>query len=156
MKRHLRTAVAISAAGLFLGCGSSLVPSTPLDELERNEALWGEAEPEEYRYAIRRLCFCVPDVVRPVRVTVRSGAVVERVYVDDGRPVPSGLADLFPGVDGLFELVRDAIDRDAATLEVRYDPASGVPMEISIDYLLEAVDEELSVDVVEAVLALDP
>lgn len=124
------------------------------DGLAEARRLWASEEPADYRIDVRRLCFCGFDVTRAVRVTVHNGAVVSRRYVDDGMPA-SGAPDLFPDVAGLFEIVEDAIQRDAHRLDVRYDPALGFPLSIVIDYIEQAVDEELTlqVDAFEALTA---
>ena len=49
------------------------------------------------------------DRLGPVRVTVVGADVTSRVYVDSGDPVDPQMEDLFPTVDGLFEVLLDAL-----------------------------------------------
>jgi hypothetical protein len=49
----------------------------------------------------------------------------------------------------LFAIIEDALDEDAHSVEVIYDQSTGVPLEIRIDYIELAIDEELGFDVVE-------
>jgi hypothetical protein len=100
-------------------------------------------------YAIERLCFCLDEWRGPTRITVVGVDPTERVYVDTGDPVPMQAEDAFPSVDGLFAIIEDALDKDAHSVEVIYDPSTGVPLEIRIDYIELAIDEELGFDVVE-------
>ena len=44
---------------------------------------------------------------------------------------------------GLFEIVADAGRRNAATLDVDYDPRDGHPTRIAIDYELQMADDEI-------------
>lgn len=124
-----------------------------LHELSRNQTRWSRVGPDAYSYVIRRLCFCIGPATVPGRVTVLEDGTVERVYVESGEDVPEDLRDLFPTVEGLFDVLQDAFERDAHRIDVTYDPSSGVPLDIFIDYQENVADEELGFDVVEAVTA---
>ena len=104
-------------------------------------------------FAVERLCFCGAESRGPVRVRVQGMAVVERVYVDTGGPVPGTFAELFPTVDGLFALVRSAIEGGAYEVRVTYHAVLGVPIDVWIDYIENAVDDELGLTVTESVEA---
>ena len=86
-----------------------------------------------------------------MRVTVTSDQVTDRTYIDSGEAVPALFQDLFPTVDGLFDVLRDAIERQAHRIDVTYDPISGVPLDVFIDYEQNIADEELGFSVVETV-----
>lgn len=124
-----------------------------LHELSTNRARWSRVGPDAYSYAVRRLCFCAGPALVAVRVTVLEDGTVERVYVETGEEVPEELQELFPTVDGLFDVLADAFDRNAHSVEVTYDPSSGAPLDIFIDYRENVADEELGFDVVESVTA---
>jgi hypothetical protein len=154
MRRRLRpgsgrVAVLALVAGLA-GCEIS-GPGDPTFEVYRNRAVWRAERPESYEYTVQRLCFCITDAVRPVRVRVSGESVTSRVYAADATPVPSQYAESFPSVEGLFQLILDAMDDEADEIDVVYDPDTGVPLEIAIDYIAMAVDDELTVRVVEDV-----
>lgn len=134
-------------------CDISGPGPSELHELSTNRARWSEEGPDAYSYAIRRLCFCGGPVLHAVRVTVSEDGTVERVFVETGEEVPEELQDLFPTVDGLFDVLVDAFDRNARSVDVTYDPSSGAPLDIFIDYEENVDDEELGFDVVESVTA---
>jgi hypothetical protein len=113
-------------------------------ELERNRERWAERGFPDYDLTLRRLCFCPPELVRPVVVAVRDGEIASVTFTETGEPVDPEFARFFPDVEGLFDLVQDAIDRDADSLVVDYDAALGYPAAISIDYEAGIADEELS------------
>ena len=141
-------------AGLLLAvaaCGTTGPSMGPLAELERAEAAWEQEGPSSYTYAIERLCFCAPDGRGPVRVRVEAGAVTERTYVASGDPVADPLAAAFPAVEGLFDILRSALDSGAHSVSVTYDPDLGVPLELFIDYHQQTADEELGMKVTEDV-----
>ncbi len=112
-------------------------------ELDRNKALWERVRPSKYVFDVERLCFCGVEARGPVRVEVSAGRVSVRTYVDSREPVPSTYESLFPSVDGLFELLVDAMERDAHQIEVTYDRETGVPIDLWIDYVENVADEEL-------------
>lgn len=143
----------IAALALLLataGCGTTGPNSDLRSQIEQNRALWMQLGPASYQYGVQRLCFCGPDAIGPVRVTVENGAVVSRVYADSDEPVAANLASLFPTVDGLFDVLVDAMDRDAAQIDVTWDSATGLPSEFFIDYDVGIADEELGFRIDEA------
>ena len=54
-------------------------------------------------------------------------------------------------MEGLFDLLRAAIEGGAHTIDVTYHPALGVPIDFWIDYLENVADEEVGMRVTEAV-----
>ena len=105
-------------------------------------ARWEEVGPPTYRVVQSRRCFCVPEVTRPVVVTVGS-AGVSRTYQGSGLPVPAHWQPLFPTIAGMFELIEEAIDDGVHLLEARYDPGTGAPPEGYIDRDERIIDEEV-------------
>ena len=65
------------------------------------------------------------------------------MYVDGGAQVSAQLADLFPDIPGLFAIIADAIARNPFDMAVTYDPTTGVPVDVWIDYVQNIADEEL-------------
>lgn len=111
-------------------------------DLRRAQTRWTRSGVQDYSIVVQYLCFCA--YTRPVRITVRFGNVVSRVDAETGQPVPEA-GNHIRDVQGLFALVREAIDRDAHRLEASYDATYGFPKEIDIDYIGNAVDDELQI-----------
>ena len=144
----------LTLAGLPLtlaGCGTTDPSTGKLVELELAARAWDRADLASYVYSVERLCFCAPDGRGPVRVRVEDGVVTERTYVDSGNAVPDGLREAFPAVEGLFDILRDAIESGAHSVTVTYHPDLGVPVEFFIDYHEQMADEELGMRVTEDV-----
>lgn len=138
------------------GCGTT-GPGAPFSiELANNARLWAGQAPDAYRYAVRRLCFCGPEAIGPVRMDVVDGQVVSMVYVEGGGPVDSDYESLFPTVEGLFAVLADALERDAVQIDVTWDPETGIPVDFFIDYDEGIADEELGFTVTEMPEAIDP
>ncbi len=132
------TALALSAAcGLVTGPGDGDDDKT----LRQAQIRWNSARVQDYTVVVQHLCFC--GYVRPVRVTVRSGVLVSSVDAESGEPVPSYAT--VRDIAGLFTLIREAIDEGADRLDVTYHAQLGYPTLINIDYVTNAIDDELTV-----------
>ena len=134
-----------AGAALALSAACGLVTGTDDDDndkaLRTAQIRWNNAAVQDYTVVVQHLCFC--GYVRPVRITVRSGAVVSSVDAQTGEPVPSYAT--VRDVMALFTLIRKAIDDGADRLEVTYDAQLGYPTFINIDYHKNAADDELQV-----------
>lgn len=150
----MRNALTALACVGFTACSDMGPDVGLLAELEQARARWESARPTSYVFAVERLCFCGLESRGPARVRVQGDIVIERVYVDTGAPVPASFADSFPTVNGLFDLLRSAIEGGAHEVRVTYDPVLGVPEDFWIDYLEYAIDEELGIRVTEEVQAV--
>ncbi len=145
--RRLALAVAVVAL-TGAGCEDE-GPRTQLEQLEEHEALWAATRPVAYRFALERICFCAER--GPVRVTVEGQTVMDRTFVETGDPVEGEARSWFPDVDGLFDVLRHALESGADHVDVEYDPQTGVPIDLWIDYAANVADEELGFHVTESV-----
>lgn len=122
-----------------LSCSEGTGPSL-LNQLVAARMRWEQGEPQAYRYIVRLSCFCGD--VRPVEVHVVNGTVVavrdpatnESLPLTDHRARP---------VEGLFDVIQDAIGSDAHMLKTTYDPVLGFPTAIEIDYAERMADDEM-------------
>jgi hypothetical protein len=106
------------------------------NELNANLARWEAAEIEDYRFRFRRMCFCI--FIDPVTIEVRAGQIASVVNADSGTVADTTqMSGYFLTVDARFEVIQDAIDREAHSLEVEYRTQRGYPTSIGIDYLGE-------------------
>jgi hypothetical protein len=121
----------------------------PQAALDANRARWDAANVPDYQYRMQRGCFCAPELTEPGIVKVRDGAI-------QSVESPDGLSLLDPAdyltIDGLFDVIQDAIDAGADAFQVTYDETFGVPISISVDYLLPAADDEISYSATELVV----
>jgi hypothetical protein len=149
--RALRRAVAPLLALPLVAALAGCVIITGHDDddrhdLDKHRRRWRSANVASYEYEIRRSCGeCPAESTEPVRVVVRNRAITSMTYVRTGLPVPAHYYGLFPTVEGLFGIVEDAIDRDAAALSVDYDAAYAYPTFISIDYAVNVIDDEIGI-----------
>lgn len=79
---------------------------------------------------------------REVRIAVRDRAVASATYLDDGTAVdPASLAALRT-IDGMFDLIDEAVDRDVYRVDITYDPTRNYPTYITIDDDSATADDE--------------
>lgn len=107
-----------------------------------SRALWADQGPASYQYTLRWLCFCGPDFTGPTRITVRDGAITSAVDAETGAPIDPATRRALT-IEGLFDVIEDAYQKNAYKVDVAYDPLDGHPVSANIDYDQHAVDEEL-------------
>ena len=85
---------------------------------------------------------CIQDFVAPVGVTVDGSEVVEVTYLDNEPHRCEPDAAQYYTIPGLFNLIQEAIDSGAHSLQAQYDATLGYPTEVFIDYVSNIADEE--------------
>jgi len=115
-------------------------------EFSRNQQKWTDANITHYRFALSIGCFCAFRSQMPLVVEVLNGNVVSMIGADGvviAETDPSyGTFTQYATIDHLFsELEADLNDADEIT--VTYDPTYGFPTDINIDFIKEAMDDEL-------------
>ena len=125
------------ALALAGACGEV---TSPEDELSAARQRWESWGPASYDLVVRRnFCECSPEMLEPIVIAVRNGAV-SRYHLDDGQPVVEpGLQ--YPDVPGLFDLVETEMERSYKA-GASYDPVTGAPLGIFVDRTQEGIDDE--------------
>jgi hypothetical protein len=109
---------------------------------------WQNSHLSHYRYTIHVGCFCAFMDTMPLTIEVANGAVQSMSY-SDGSPVPPDqLASFarYSTIEAVFSLTADALHR-ADEVKVAYDRTYGFPSTVQIDYMKDAVDDELALSV---------
>lgn len=142
----------IAAPALLLatlaGCEFGDDDSFQNQKLAEARARWDSKDVASYSYILELECFCAPaSELEPVLVTVQNGQVASLQYWDENpaqrTPAPASIFGPYDTIDELFELIADAIDRDADLLQVGYDPEYGFPAIINVDYQAGGSDQKL-------------
>ncbi len=121
-------------------------------DLERNRQTWEGAGVSHYRMDLFLSCFCVFNELMPLAVEVKDGEIVSLTDkhgnpVTDADPTYAYFVELGT-VDALFaELEKASANPEAGEVTVTYDGTFGFPSEASIDYIKNAIDDELYVTV---------
>ncbi len=139
--------VRLTALVLLSACAS---PTTPENDLAGYRALWEAQRLTDYTFDVVKNCFCWPGA--DVRVTVKGGVITG---VTELASEVAHDPEFFRTIDGLFDLVQDAYDRDAHEVQVDFDPDRGYPTRIWIDYVEMMMDEEMGFTLLSDVTALE-
>ena len=140
----LTAVLLVGIAVLGTGCGAR---NGIGESLAAHQSRWSDQGKDSYRYELRIGCFCPPEVTDAVLVFVRDGITDSVLYIESGRPAEDRYFERCDTVDKLFLLIQDAIDREADKIEVTYDEDLGIPTRIYIDFVEQAVDDEISYDI---------
>ena len=116
-------------------------------QLQRNKQLWAKQNISNYRFTLHRSCFCSFETMQPVNIEVRNGQVTSIVPAINGVPFNRENVKMHDSIPKLFQVIEDAIAREAEGLSVTYHPTLGYPTKISIDYDQLMVDEEISLTI---------
>ncbi len=120
-------------------------------ELSSNQSKWQNANITHYRFELNIGCFCAFRDQMPVTIEVQNGGIVS-ISAPDGNVITKDDPSYeyiarYATIDRLFaELGSDSV-RNADDLTVTYDPTYGFPTEINIDFIKDAVDDELYLSV---------
>lgn len=119
-------------------------PPSPFLQLQGAQALWKQKQPAHYAYTLQRSCFCPPEFNKPIEVRVFRGLVQQATLLPEGKPLPADRKQDALTVEGLFKIIQDALDSNAESVNVKYDPQFGFPTSISIDRSRMIADEEIN------------
>lgn len=108
--------------------------------LSAAEARWKARTPAAYEMRYSVICFCGPDTRGPWNVTVEDGRVT-RVA---GDVATARVPDSPLTVERLFDEIRAAHDNPQASVTATYDPTDGHPVQVNIDRVKGAVDDEVA------------
>jgi len=139
MKKILVLVLSIFLAGCFAAT-----------EYNQNLAKWQEAGIAHYKYDLVIGCFCPFYEDMPLTIEVKNGEAVSITRGDGTSIDPSDPNYQFYGsyttIDRLFEQLKSEM-ADADEVIVTYDPQYGFPVDVSIDVIKLAMDDELSLSV---------
>lgn len=156
MKKFLLPVLAIAI--VLSGCASIANTSEPKSEVQQARDKWQAASISHYRFKLSLGCFCAFSQDMPLNIEVRDGQVVSIAY-QSGNPIDPSLMEYFQRfatVDKLFDEIQnsfqvqgnvDTAGDKADEVKVTYDPTYGYPSKISIDFIKNAVDDELSLQI---------
>jgi hypothetical protein len=146
MKQHIR-AIFLPCICSLIGCTGNGLPgssNSAQDELDQNREVWESAGISNYSYRFQRSCECLPEVTRPFVVSVQNGVITEVRDFETGEVLDEdGLGELrVSTVEGLFDVIQEAINDRADSISIEYDSELGYPSSINIDHDEQISDEE--------------
>jgi hypothetical protein len=142
MKRILLITLTVVLAGCSLGAQSTF---------SRNLERWQASGVTHYRFSLFVGCFCAFSQRMPLTVEVNGNRVVSMTYAD-GISISPGEQDFeyfsrFATIDRIFTELQSVLAGEADEVSVTYNAEFGFPEQINIDYIKQALDDELSLSV---------
>jgi hypothetical protein len=130
---------------VLAACTAGAQASGEQTEVERNLEKWQDANISHYRFNLHISCFCAFVQDMPLVIEVMDGKVVSMEY-QSGKAIEGmnrELFDKFATIDLLFAELEADLAGAADKVTVTYDPTYGFPVDMTIDYIEEAIDDEL-------------
>jgi hypothetical protein len=135
---------------LLLICCAEGCAGVPAEECKPNERaadaerIWRHQHLHDYQFVWQRTCFCLPEAVQPIRVTVRDGVIASATDLS-GTPVADSIRQSLLTIDALYERV---LGGERSGAKVRFDCAgAGVPLQVYIDPRARVADDEFRVTI---------
>ena len=111
-------------------------------DLDKHRALWEANRGKDYSFVLEPICLCPQNLLDPVRINVTDGTITSVTYDGSGEAPEHDGYGRYITIDDLFETIQEGIDRNAAAVDVSYDPVFGFPTDAAIDYDTRMADEE--------------
>ena len=131
---------------LAAGCQTHAASCDSDASIAAAQNAWHVRHLHDYRFVWQQTCFCLPDAVQPILVTVQQGEIVSATD-RNGVAVSDDVRKNLMSIDALYRY----IDAAQCTAErVRVAAADdGVPTGISIDPRRSVADDEFDVTISE-------
>lgn len=154
MKKLLLLVLAV----MLSGCATSANAGEPTSEVQQAREKWQNAKISHYQFKLFLGCFCVFSQDMPLNIEVKDGQVISMQF-QSGKEIDPSLMEYFQRfatVDKLFGEIEngfqiqgnvDTAGDKADEVKVTYDEPYGFPSQINIDFIKEAVDDELSLQI---------
>ena len=150
MSRSKSTFILLSALFIISSC-DSIVDGRKGDDFKANQNLWQEQNIEYYSFEFSKLCFC-GGLFNPARIIVKADTIHSVLDPETGEPLRDSQTqelvlekypESFQTIAELFEVIESAREK-ADELNVEYNQQFGYPEFIEIDYIKEAIDDEVT------------
>lgn len=149
MLRHRYLLFLISI--FFLSSCDSIVDNEQENDFKTSRNLWQQQGIESYSFEFRKLCYC-GGLFNPATIVVAADTVHAVLDPETGEPLRDPqtnelvfpkYSESFQTIDELFEVIESA-RKKADKLKVEYNQKLGYPETIEIDYIKEAIDDEVT------------
>ncbi len=138
MKKILLIALVLILAACSTGGG----------EFSSNQQIWKNANITHYRFQLNIGCFCAFRDKMPLTIEVQDGEIIS-ITTPDGNAITQSDPNYeyfskYATIDRLFTELEAVQNGKADEVTVTYDATYGFPAAINIDFIRNAVDDELS------------
>lgn len=150
MNRTSILSILLSVFFLISSC-DSITDGRKKDDFRENRTLWQEQGIENYSFEFSKLCYC-GGLFNPATIVVKADTIHSVLDPETGEPLRDpqtgelvllNYQNSFHTIDDLFDVIENAREK-ADELDIEYNQEFGYPEYISIDYIKEAIDDEVS------------
>ena len=141
----MRKLLFIIMALVLTACSAIAGAAGNQSEIEKNKEKWQDAGISHYRYNLNISCFCAFAQDMPLVIEVLDGKVVSMEY-QSGKAIEDvnhELFDKYATIDRLFAELEADLNGAADKVTIEYDPTYGFPTKADIDFIEQAIDDEL-------------
>ena len=150
-EREMKKLLIIVLAIVLSACTTIANAGEPKSEVQQARDKWQAANISHYRIHLFVSCFCAFNDEMPLIVEVKDGEVVslESATGKDLNPTNLQYYERYLTIDKLFAEIEKGFKAEgseegaADKVEVEYDETYGFPTTITIDFIEEAIDDEL-------------
>lgn len=122
-------------------------------ELRDEKSKWLAQSIHNYSFTFERQCFC--GEAGHYVVTVKNDAITSVVSADDGQTKTLSATDPWYTIPELFDYLIEATTR-ADNIQIHFDLAAHLPDIVAIDFVSNAIDDELNLGVTNFLTAPSP
>lgn len=135
----------------FISSCDSITDSRKGDDFRTNQKLWQEQNVENYSFEFSKLCYC-GGLFNPATIVVKADTIYAVLNSVTGESLRDPQTDelvlqqypeSFQTINDLFEVIENAREI-ADKLNVKYNQQLGYPEHIEIDYIKQAIDDEVA------------
>jgi hypothetical protein len=136
----LRRTAALASVVALSACAGNPTLADEKAQMERSRQVWNAQGIDDYRMTVRLQGGWLGG---SAVVEVRDGVPVSR-HTPPGEPqqVPPEAFAEYDTVEELFAILERAFENGADDVDATYDPTLGLPLEVFIDPMKNAIDEE--------------
>ena len=118
-------------------------------DLSRNQQKWQNAGISHYRFDLFISCFCPFGQDMPLIIEVENDQVVSMEF-HSGNTINATDREYFERlatIERIFSEMQKDLNGEADEITVTYDSTYGFPEQVNIDYIKNAVDDELALTI---------
>jgi Family of unknown function (DUF6174) len=111
------------------------------------QGTWNQHRPSAYSYDWERSCFCDPNEIRPMHISVTGDHITSAAFSDDHVAIPDAAAVGALTIDGVFAALRERLDEGGNAFTLTFDPALGFPTSVYANTITGPTDGEFAVTI---------
>ena len=141
----LKRSAIILALIVLTACSTS-----PASLLAANRRKWESQHITHYRFHLSIICFCGFSDRMPLTIEVKDGQLIS-ILDRQGQSMTEFLAtfEKYSTIEKLFNVLDSALNGGADKVTVDYNIDYGYPQSINIDYIKDAIDDEMAFEISE-------